>query len=97
LSETCQKCGKPASKYFTVYNPYNYSYFDVKVCDQCYSDYAPAVKKSGEVVWKRTKPVKTYILFTIIGSRGRLRNYPVCWTGLRAHGLHGSTSGSPHT
>jgi Zn-dependent protease len=70
LSETCQKCGKPASKYFTVYNPYNYSYFDVKVCGQCYSDYTPAVKKSGEVVWKRTKPVKTYILFTIIGSRG---------------------------
>jgi Zn-dependent protease len=69
LPETCQRCNRPAAKEFTVYNPFRYSYLDVKVCEDCYSNYTPTVKKSGEIVWKRTKPFKTYVLFTIIGSR----------------------------
>lgn len=69
MPETCQRCDRPASKEFTVYNPFRYSYLDVKVCEDCYSNYTPTVKRSGEVVWKRTKPFKTYVLFTVLGSR----------------------------
>jgi len=69
LPETCQRCNRPAEKEFTVYNPFRYSYLDVKVCEDCYSNYMPTVKKSGEIVWKGTKPFKTYVLFTVLGSR----------------------------
>ena len=69
LPETCQRCNRPAAKEFTVYNPFRYSYLDVRVCEDCYSNYIPTVKKSGEIVWKRTKPFKTYVLFTVLGSR----------------------------
>jgi len=66
---TCLKCGSPATRTYTLYDPRTDAHQDIPLCEACYYSYTPMLKK-GKLVWKRSGLV-TYSppLFFFIGSR----------------------------
>jgi Zn-dependent protease len=65
----CLKCGSPATKTYTLYDPNADVQQDVPLCESCYSSYTPVLKK-GKLVWKRSGLVTYYPpFFFAIGSR----------------------------
>jgi Zn-dependent protease len=67
--KACLKCGSPATKIYTLYDPRTDVHQDVPLCEACYSSYTPVLKK-GKLVWKRSGLVTYYPpFFFAIGSR----------------------------
>jgi len=65
----CLRCGRPAEHVLTIYDPFRYAYVEVRACEACYTGYTPRVDRRGGIVWRRTKPLKTYLVYTVLGSR----------------------------
>jgi hypothetical protein len=67
--KACLRCGSPATKIYTLYDPRTDVHQDVPLCEACYSSYTPVLKK-GKLVWKRSGLVTYYPpFFFAIGSR----------------------------
>jgi Zn-dependent protease len=65
----CLRCGSPATKIYTLYDPRTDAHQDVPLCEACYSSYTPVLKK-GKLVWKRSGLVTYYPpFFFAVGSR----------------------------
>jgi Zn-dependent protease len=65
----CLKCGSPATKTYTLYDPKADVHQDVPLCEACYSSFTPVLKK-GKLVWKRSSLVTYYPpFFFAVGSR----------------------------
>jgi Zn-dependent protease len=65
----CLKCGSPATRTFTLYDPRTDVHQDVPLCEACYTSYTPVLKK-GKLVWKRSHFVTYYPpFFFAISSR----------------------------